>query len=194
MSGIHIYTESSPNPHSMKFVLDFMLLDKDKSMNFSCAQDARDTPLVEDMFAKFDYVENVFLMSNFITITKNPSKQWAEVTRPLRKFLTSYLKAKRPTFSQPTLITTTEPAVESAAVNKIRKILDEYIKPAVEMDGGAIQFHAFNEKSGVLKLLLQGACSGCPSSTITLKAGIENLMQRMVPSVKQVIAHNIERN
>ena len=129
-------------------------------------------------------------MSNFVTVTKAPEIEWVEVQDEIRRFITQYLQAEKPLLLEPE-----EPAAadsttdEGGLENKIITILDEYVKPAVEMDGGAIQFHSF--ENGVVTLLLQGACSGCPSSTITLKSGIENLLKSMVPEVQEVVAEGV---
>ncbi len=188
--AINIYTEANPNPNSMKFMLSIMLIGNGDSFDFPTVESAKTSPLAQALFG-FDYVERVFFMGNFITITKNSDKEWMEVIPELKAFLKSYFEEQKPVFdeSQP------EQQViinqDSEAVKKIKGILDEYIKPAVEMDGGAIQFHSFDEATGLVKVLLQGSCSGCPSSTVTLKAGIETMLKRMVPQVKEVIAEGV---
>jgi len=129
-------------------------------------------------------------MSNFITVTKKPSVEWIDVQEEIRTFITDYLQEEKPL-----LVKNESPEEEIPETpgddleSKIKDILEEYVKPAVEMDGGAIQFHSF--ENGVVKLLLQGACSGCPSSTITLKSGIENLLKKMVPEVQEVLAEGV---
>ncbi len=185
---VNIYMETSPNPNSMKFVANYMLVDTGESFDFPDVESAQDAPLAQALF-QFDYVERVFIMSNFITITKSESTEWVEIQNEMRQFITQYLQNEKPLFEK---VESTDVASENPASNieaKIIEVLDEYIKPAVEMDGGAIQFHSFND--GIVKLLLQGACSGCPSSTVTLKAGIENLLKRMIPEVKSVEAEGV---
>jgi Fe-S cluster biogenesis protein NfuA len=139
---------------------------------------------------RFDYVERVFYMSTFITVTKSAGVEWVEVQDEIRRFITAYLQEEKPLLTNPE---TDDESGNDPAGNgledKIKGILEEYVKPAVEMDGGAIQFHSY--KDGVVTLLLQGACSGCPSSTITLKSGIENLLKSMVPEVKEVVAEGV---
>lgn len=184
---IHIYTEANPNPNSMKFMLNVMLLNEGSSVDFPDVASAAHSPLAQELFA-YSYVKRVFYMSNFITVTKDESVEWGEVANELKAHIKEFFAQKKPLFTddQPTVIV--EANTDSEAVKKIKGILDEYIRPAVEMDGGAIQYQSFDESTGTLQVMLQGSCSGCPSSMVTLKAGIENLMKRMVPTVKEVVA------
>mgnify|MGYP001112079495 CR=1 FL=1 len=184
---IHIYTEKNPNPNSMKFMLNFMLIKDGNNIDFPDAESASNSPLAVGLF-KYPYVKRVFYMSNFITITKDEQAQWADVIPELKQFIKEYFEAQKPLFNEEQKDVIVEANNDSEAVKKIKGVLDEYIKPAVEMDGGAIQFQSFDESTGVVKVLLQGSCSGCPSSMITLKAGIENMLKRMVPTVKEVVA------
>lgn len=186
---VNLYMEANPNPNSLKFVANYMLVEEGASYDFPDPESAQDAPLALELF-KFDYVDRVFYMSNFVTVTKSSDVEWAEVQDEIRQLITNYLQEEKPLLNA-----LNEASDESTDTdftdleNKIKKVLDEYVKPAVEMDGGAIQFHSFD--NGVVKLLLQGACSGCPSSTITLKSGIENLLKSMVPEVKEVLAEGI---
>lgn len=188
---VNIYMEANPNPNSLKFVANYMLVPEGESHDFPDSASAERAPLAQELF-KMDHVERVFYMSNFVTVTKSESVDWSEIQDQIRKFITDYLQAEKPLLLDEEVVeeisattTDSEPELEK----RIKEILDEYIKPAVEMDGGAIQFHSFED--GVVKLLLQGACSGCPSSTVTLKAGIENLLKRMVPEVETVEAEGV---
>lgn len=188
---VNIYMEANPNPNSLKFVANYMLVPEGESHDFPDSASAEKAPLAQELF-EMDHVERVFYMSNFVTVTKSESVDWSEIQDQIRMFITDYLQAEKPLLLdeevvEEILATTSdsEPELEK----RIKEILDEYIKPAVEMDGGAIQFHSFED--GVVKLLLQGACSGCPSSTVTLKAGIENLLKRMVPEVETVEAEGV---
>lgn len=187
---ISIYTESSPNPNSMKFMLSFMLIDGPISFDFPDKESTGNSPLAEAIFG-FEYVTRVFFMNNFVTITQDGSKDWIEIVPELRDFLYGYFQEQKPVFSEAQKDVVVEANDDTVIVQKIKSVLEEYIKPAVEMDGGAIQLHSFNEETGVVKVELQGSCSGCPSSTVTLKAGIENLMKRMVPEVKEVVAEGV---
>jgi Fe-S cluster biogenesis protein NfuA len=186
--SVNLYMEANPNPNSLKFVANYMLVDEGKSYDFPNVESTSNAPLAAELF-QFDFVERVFYMSNFVTVTKKPDVEWIEIQDKIRNFITEYLQAEKPLLD----VEETEPEAAVPAGNeldqRIKDILDEYIKPAVEMDGGAIQFHSFD--NGVVKLLLQGACSGCPSSTVTLKSGIESLRRRMVPEVQEVQAEGV---
>jgi len=129
--------------------------------------------------------------ANFITVTKTDEIDWIEVTGMIKSLIKGYLEEGKPLFKAKPEMTSTNERIEgeSEVVGKIKVILDEYIRPAVEQDGGAINFHSFED--GVVKVQLQGSCSGCPSSTVTLKAGIENLMKRMIPEVTEVVAEGV---
>ena len=190
---VNIYLEANPNPNSLKFVLNFMLMPEGETMDFAeAAATEHVAPLAEALFAQFPFVRRVFYMSNFITITKSEDKEWIEVQSDLSRFIKEYLEAGKPAFVAQAVaeVKAAEASGEETDVDrKIKDILDEYIKPAVEQDGGAITYHSFQD--GVVKVLLQGSCSGCPSSTITLKAGIENLLKRMVPEVETVEAEGV---
>ena len=184
---VSIYMESNPNPNSLKFVADKMLIEEGKSYDFPDIESAEFAPLARELF-ELDYVERVFYMSNFVTVTKIGNKEWAEIQSELKLKIKSFLESGKPLLTREPVLrqAETETVVDSDTVSRIKEVLDEYVKPAVEMDGGAIQFESFDE--GVLKVNLQGSCSGCPSSTVTLKAGIENLLKKMVPEVKEVQA------
>jgi len=185
---VHLYMEANPNPNSLKFVANFMLTDEGVSYDFPDAESTGNSPLAAELF-NFAAVERVFITSNFVTVTKNEATGWPEIQEILRTHIKNYLESGRPAISS---IVEKDPLFDendSEVVKKIKGILDEYIRPAVEQDGGAIVFHSFHE--GIVKVLLQGSCSGCPSSTITLKAGIENLLTRMLPEVTGVEAEGV---
>ncbi|WP_149239935.1 NifU family protein [Dyadobacter sp. 32] len=193
---IFVYTELSPNPNSMKFVLNFELAPDGLSFDYpsleSALTEGSASPLASDLF-QFPHVKRVFIASNFITITKDEEIPWEEVLRDTKQFIKIYFEENHPVFEQKTIDRNTVIVDErdSDTVQKIKAALDTYVRPAVESDGGAINFHSFDEESGVVKVLLQGSCSGCPSSTLTLKSGIENLLTRMVPNVKEVVAEGV---
>ncbi len=187
--NVNLYMEANPNPNSLKFVANYMLVEPGKSYDFPDATSAQDAPLALELF-NFEFVQRVFFMSNFVTVTKSPEVEWVEVQDEIRQFITQYLQQEKPLLNDPEKAEQSDSATpQDGLENKIINILDEYVKPAVEMDGGAIQFHSF--ENGVVTLLLQGACSGCPSSTITLKSGIENLLKSMVPEVEEVVAEGV---
>lgn len=186
---VHIYLEANPNPNSLKFVVNFMLLPEGESYDFPDVASAANAPLAKEIFS-FDHVRRVFYMSNFITVTKSDEVEWIEIQEDIKQYIKNYLEEGKPilvdeAFASGSVLN----EEDSETVKKIKGILDEYIRPAVEQDGGAISFHSFQD--GVVKVLLQGSCSGCPSSTITLKAGIENLFKTMLPEVRAVEAEGV---
>lgn len=191
-----IYTELSPNPNSMKFVLNFEIVPEGLSFDYpdmaSAMDEAKASPLAADIF-QFHFVQRVFLSSNFITITKDSDIEWEECLFDLKKFLKIFFDENNSVFAQKTIDSNTliVDANDSTIVAKIKATLDQYVRPAVESDGGAINFSSFDEESGLVKVFLQGSCSGCPSATITLKSGIERLLTSMVPEVKLVEAEEI---
>lgn len=185
---VSIYTESNPNPNSLKFVANFMLIQEGISRDFPSINDTQDAPLAKALFDSFPFIQRVFYMSNFITVTKDEATEWYEVKDNIQQFIKNYLEEEKPILTEEIKQTLDDELTGDDSEAKIKGVLEEYIRPAVEMDGGAITFHSFNE--GVVKVLLQGSCSGCPSSTITLKSGIENLLKRMVPEVKEVVAED----
>ncbi|QIX60965.1 NifU family protein [Hymenobacter sp. BT18] len=198
MSTISIYAEASPNPESMKFVLNQQLLTDGVSVDYPNLEAAANSPLAQELF-NFDYVGRVFIAQNFVTVTKTTEHQWAQLIPEIRTFLKSYVEAGGSIF-------TVDPAAEQKAAQtaaatgnaseqdqqtsqKIIDLLDNYVRPAVEQDGGNITFKSYN--AGIVTVNLQGSCSGCPSATVTLKSGIENLLKRMVPEVTEVVAEGI---
>lgn len=186
---VHMYMEANPNPNSLKFVANFMLVDEGVSFDYPDEESTGDSPLAKELF-NFAAVDRVFIMSNFVTVTKKEEVDWVEIQDHIRDHIKKFLESGK---SPINIAYDKDPLFDendSETVKKIKGILDEYIRPAVEQDGGAIIFHSFQD--GVVKVLLQGACSGCPSSTVTLKAGIENLLTRMLPEeVREVEAEGI---
>jgi Fe-S cluster biogenesis protein NfuA len=180
---IHIYLESNPNPNSLKFVVNEMLVPEGLSYDFPDVESTGSAPLAKELFA-YPFVDRVFYMSNFVTVTKKESVEWIEVQHILKDHIRKFLESGRFIIEVNETGEQTDQE-ETETVRKIRTILEEYIRPAVEQDGGAITFHSFRE--GILKVRLQGSCSGCPSSMITLKAGIENLFKRMMPEEVQAV-------
>ena len=187
---ISIYTEMTPNPETMKFVAN-KLLYPGKSIDFPDIETAKPSALAQELFG-FAFIKSVFIASNFVTLTKTAETEWQDVIPSIRSFLKEYLEEGKAIINEEEVAVLKPEASNSVAaddddvVKRIKEILDNYVKPAVEMDGGAIQFRSYDD--GVVNLMLQGSCSGCPSSMITLKAGIEGMMKRMVPEVKEVVA------
>ncbi len=186
---ISIYTEMTPNPETMKFVAN-KLLYPGKSIDFPDVESAKPSPLAIELFG-FPFIKSIFIASNFVTLTKTSDTDWPDVIPSIRQFLKDYLEDGKQVVNEEEITVAHSDGNAIAAddddvVKRIKELLESYVKPAVEMDGGAIQFKSYNE--GVVNLMLQGSCSGCPSSMITLKAGIEGMMKRMIPEVREVVA------
>ncbi|MEI2760435.1 MAG: NifU family protein [Bacteroidia bacterium] len=199
-----VYAELTPNPNSVKFVADRLLL-FEGTVEYKSKAEAIDCPIAYQLF-DFTGIKSVFITANFITITKEADIDWYEITNILREFIKGFLNSGEKLFLKNPVQETEavkEPVTsailtpqekhpmqnnaESAIIeDKIKNMLDEFVRPAVEGDGGAIDFKSF--KDGVVTVVLKGSCSGCPSSTLTLKAGIENLLKRMIPEVSEVMA------
>ena len=180
-----IYTEATPNPETLKFVSNKMLL-PNVVAEFKSIDETEDSALAKELF-HFPFVKQVFIANNFVTVTKKLEQDWADIMLPIKDFIREYIESGKEVIVEGY----TPPQQESdldddEIVAKIKEMLVTYVKPAVEMDGGNIEFSKFEE--GIVTLKMQGACSGCPSSTVTLKAGIEGLLKRMVPEVKEVVA------
>ncbi len=193
LSPFTVYAEMTPNPNTMKFVSNRWLITNDKSYEILANQRVGGpSPLAEKLF-NFPFINGVFIAANFVTLTKSDIIEWQDVVMELRDFITDYLNSEdgvviREEFlNAPKETTVSEPGSNTASTSeaknftnfeqKIVEILDEYIKPAVESDGGAIELDSY--KDGVVKVVLKGSCSGCPSSTMTLKAGIEQMLKNM---------------
>ncbi|MCY7291013.1 MAG: NifU family protein, partial [Ferruginibacter sp.] len=155
---------------------------------------AKPSLLAQELFT-FPFIKSVFIASNFVTLTKTiDTADWQDVIPTVKQFLKDYLEEGKPVVNEEEIaVMKTESSNEVSAddddvVKRIKELLENYVKPAVEMDGGAIQFKSYHE--GRVNLMMQGSCSGCPSSMITLKAGIEGMMKRMIPEVKEVVAES----
>lgn len=193
-----IYAEVTPNPATMKFVSNHMLAKDGAVYEYSSEADAKHAPLAARLFS-FRFVQKVFITQNFITLTKMEGIEWDEVMLELREYISNFLNAGHEILDERAQSTaeaedfatgiTDHSVAETPVEEKIIEILDEYIRPAVEGDGGAIHFKSFEE--GRLNVVLKGACSGCPSSSITLKAGIKALFERMLPEVTEVVAEEL---
>lgn len=186
---ISVYTEANPNPNSLKFVLNFMLMPEGVSRDFPNKESASNAPLALELF-EYSYVNRVFYMSNFVTVTKDEDTDWFDVKGEIQNHIKKFLEDGRQILHEENVTENNQVKEGDSDIEaRIKGVLEEYIRPAVEMDGGAITFGSFED--GKVKVLLQGACSGCPSSTVTLKSGIENLLKRMVPEVQEVEAEGV---
>ena len=172
---ISIYTESTPNPSVLKFVSNKLIVDG--SFEFNNIDEAQEMEFAKKLF-EFSYVKSIYISKNFVSITKYDLKNWDEVTLELRNFIKNYLEINEINFKRKEVETEEIDLDETS--KKIISILDEYIKPAVSSDGGNILFDSYDKDKKLVKVILQGACSGCPSSTVTLKNGIENMLKEML--------------
>jgi Fe-S cluster biogenesis protein NfuA len=195
-----IYAEETPNPSSVKFVANKLLLVSGATAEYQNAGETADAPIAQKIF-QFPFVKRVFIASNFVTITKHDAVVWEDIRDELRVFITDYLNKgnaiinklpqqqvpKDSSFKETISINTQHVAPSNDVENKIIEVLEQYIRPAVESDGGQITFKEL--KDGVVTVQMRGSCSGCPSSTMTLKAGIEALLIRLLPNdVKEVVS------
>ena len=193
-SPVLIYTEQTPNPESLKFVTNKML--------YACTADFRTRDLADEYSplaaALFDlpYVKSVYICNNFITLTKELNYEWDDLMIRTKDFIKNYLADEKPILNEgfaeamtaleeKRMSEITYSEDDGEMVQRIKELIDTYVKPAVEMDGGNIEFKSYHD--GVVTLTMQGACSGCPSSTVTLKSGIEAMLKRMIPQVREVV-------
>lgn len=194
-----VYAESTPNPKVMKFVANRAIIQGD-SVEFMNIDEAKNAPLAVKLF-HFAFVKEVFIARNFVSITKYDAMEWEDVVMEVREFIREYLSKDKPVIHEEIEEITSKPQkepiqaeiVQPEQLGEVEKrivdILEEYVAPAVESDGGNIRFVSYKE--GTVSVLLQGACSGCPSSTVTLKQGIENILKKMLPTlIDEVIAIN----
>ena len=198
---VTIYTEMTPNPATMKFVANKYLLISGDSVEFISKKDAKGfSPMAEALF-DFPFVKGVFIAANFVTITKTNNVPWDFITMELREFVKEWISSGKDVLIQMPQAKPARKENETASDNEIdldfeasdldeaiRSLLDQYVRPAVENDGGAIDFLGF--KDGIVSVRMKGSCAGCPSSTATLKGGIENLLKQHLPEVTNVMAVN----
>jgi len=193
-SPVMLYTEQTPNPETLKFVTNKMLYRGTADFREE-AMAKQWSPLASELF-NFPYVKGVYICNNFVTVTKEFNFMWEDIMLPLKEFIKTYVSEDKGIilegFEEAMAALDAEANAsiysgeEGELVKKIKELIDTYVKPAVEMDGGNIEFKSFHE--GIVTVVLQGACSGCPSSTVTLKSGIEGMLKRMVPEVREVVS------
>ncbi len=182
---VTVYGESTPNPAALKFVVSKMLTRN--AIEFKNIDQTAASPLAKELF-KFPYVKEIFIDENYISVTKYEINEWQEITLELRSFIKQYIENGGTVLDENYVATVTaEETTKAKEFNnldvtsqQIINILEEYVKPAVQADGGNIAFDSYNENDKTVKVILQGACSGCPSSTFTLKSGIENMLKSML--------------
>lgn len=193
-SPVMLYTEQTPNPESLKFVTNRMLYKG--TADFREAELVQEwSPLATALF-ELPYVKGVYISNNFVTITKEFNYEWHDIMLKIKDFIKKYVEdggeiLKEGYAEAMAAIEAEKGGIEYSGdeaeiVQKVKDLIDTYVKPAVEMDGGNIEFKSYHQ--GIVNVILQGSCSGCPSSTVTLKAGIEGMLKRMVPEVKEVIS------
>ena len=194
---VTIYAELTPNPSTMKFVANKYLLPSGESANFNIKKDTVGfSPLAEELF-NLPFVDGIFIASNFVTVTKTDNVSWDFITMQLREFIREWISDGKEILIKSQ--ENEEPSIpevdisklefeESDLDHKIAALLDQYVRPAVANDGGAIDYLGYKE--GKVTVLMKGSCAGCPSSTATLKGGIETLLKQHLPEVQEVIAIN----
>ena len=195
-----IYMESTPNPEVMKFVANKILTED--SIEMLNNKNSDQVPLAMELF-KFPFIKSIFISYNFISITKNNDSDWYEISTEIREFINNYLNKNGfvnnfKSYANTEVKSKNDDVIEDAAIDtknlsdiekEIVSIINQYIQPAVAADGGSIVFKSYED--GIVHVILKGACSGCPSSTITLKQGIENLLkQKLGGQIKEVTAYN----
>jgi Fe-S cluster biogenesis protein NfuA len=184
-----IQTEQTPNPASVKFLPGCEVMVRGTA-EFSSGADASASPLAESLL-RITGVAGVFLGRDFVTITKNDTADWADVKMQVLPAIMEHFTKGLPVMKAEHLTTSNASSAsegDSEVVKQIKEILDTRIRPAVAMDGGDIEFASFDD--GIVYLYMRGACAGCPSSTMTLKSGIENLLKHFIPEVIEVRAEN----
>ncbi|RXP54090.1 NifU family protein [Lutibacter sp. HS1-25] len=190
---VEVYAEVTPNPSVLKFVANKKLVAVD--FEFKNVEEASNSDLAIALY-QFPFVKEIYISENYVSITKNDTVEWSDVTVEVRSFIKEFIASGKTI----AIATETEVKTETTTVNdedldevslQIISILDEYIRPAVAADGGNILFQSYEQDSQIVNVVLQGACSGCPSSTITLKNGIENMLKQMIPGkIEAVVAVN----
>ncbi len=204
MKPVTVYAEMTPNPNTMKFVTDYMLVPSGNVVEFLSASDAKGYSTFAEALFNFPFVTRIFIAQNFVTVYKNEMIDWDDITLELREFVREWLSEnddavqnipeqeviEQTSESKKVLNTNIAPIINTETDQKIVDLINEYVKPAVEQDGGAIHFQSYDKVTGLVTVILKGSCSGCPSSTATLKGGVETLLKSHVPEIKEVVALN----
>ncbi len=192
-SPVMLYTEQTPNPEALKYVTNRMLYRG--IAEFKDSELASEWSPMANSLMELPYVKSVYFNNNYVTVTKEMNYDWAEIMLKLKEFIKDYVEKDGAivlegfgeymdkVMSEQNAVQFTGETGEIA--RKVKELIDTYVKPAVEMDGGNIEFKAF--EAGKVYVSMQGSCSGCPSSSVTLKAGIEGMLKRMIPEVQEVV-------
>lgn len=189
---VTVYAESTPNPAVLKFVANKKLVTR--SFEFTSIDETSHAPMAAELF-HFPFVKSVFIDENFISITKYDVAEWNDITMELREFIRSYVENGKEIIKPdaPQSIEKSEASLDAKfeqyddISKEIVNILEEYVKPAVASDGGNIEFESYDANEKKVRVILQGACSGCPSSTFTLKNGIENMLKQMLQDKVEIV-------
>ena len=200
---VTIYAEMTPNPSTMKFVADIMLIEQGAVAEFLSISDCKGHSTFAEALFNFPFVTGVFIANNFVTVYKNDAIEWGDIVTELREYIRTWLmehevlveklpETKIHDVANPESkkIAVSAPVINTEMDQKIVDLINEYVQPAVEQDGGAIHFQSYNEESGQVTVILKGSCSGCPSSTATLKGGVETLLRTHIPEINEVVALN----
>tara|TARA_B100000768_G_scaffold145835_1_gene138795 strand:+ start:6195 stop:7082 length:888 start_codon:yes stop_codon:yes gene_type:complete len=180
-----VYAESTPNPNVMKFVVNRKIV---KGVyEFKNVNETQNAPIAKSLFT-FPFVKEVFLDFNFISVTQNSDSNWEENTMDVREFIRSYIQDNNTLIHEDLIKDNTNVVeVDFEKIDDVSKeiidIIEKHVKPAVAADGGNIVFQSYDQETKNVNVILQGACSGCPSSTVTLKSGIENMLKEMLPGM-----------
>jgi len=205
MKAVNVYAEMTPNPSTIKFVTDVMLTENGEIAEFFSLKQAKGYSKFAEKLFEFPFVSGVFISNNFISVTKIDAVSWDDIVLETRVFIRQWLLENDTVLEKsPELVdsnfedfstnkelkskTVFNPENFSDKEQQISDILEEYVVPAVNKDGGLIFLNSFNEKTGIVTVVLKGACSGCPSSTQTLKFGIEGLLKNHLPEITSVVA------
>ena len=201
---VTIYAEMTPNPNTMKFVADHMLVESGAVVEFLSPSEAKGYSTFAEALFNFPFVTRIFITQNFVTVYKNEMVDWSDVSLELREFIREWLSENEEAVqklpeqqeiqlnsdSTKTKTTNIAPVINTEMDQKIVDLINEYVQPAVEQDGGAIHFQSFDKENGQVTVVLKGSCSGCPSSTATLKGGVETLLKSHIPEINEVVALN----
>lgn len=183
VSPVTVYAESTPNPNAMKFVVNKKIVDD--VYEFKSVDDTKDSPLAKSLFG-FEFIKEVFFDFNFVSLIQKQGNNWDENVMDVREFIRSFIQDDNVVIYEENFVKKSDPKIIENlddVSKKIIEIIEEHVKPAVASDGGNIVFKSYDKESKKVNVILQGACSGCPSSTITLKSGIENMLKEMLPDM-----------